>query len=126
MLQVISLSVPDELYEVFVKQNPQNPHKAIVKHLEKFKEFKFSDRAIVLSGSELEEVQRAAGKTIETPQELLTVVRDALSLDVDGMKVTLTEGQRARIKHTATFFGQKPEEFGATKVREALAAQFGV
>lgn len=126
MLQVISLSIPDELYEVFVKQNPQNPHKAIVRHLDKFKDFHFSDRAIVLTGDELSEVQRAAGKTVETPKELLTLVRDALSIDVDGMKVQLTEGQRARLRHMASFFNQPINEYGAMKVKEALSNQFGV
>lgn len=126
MLQVISISIPDELYDVFVKQNPQNPHKAIVKHLEKFKEFKFSDRAVVLSGRELEEVQRAAGKTVETPQELLKIVQEALSIDVEGMRIQLTEGQRTRLRHMASFFQQPVEEYGAAKVKEALTAQFGV
>ena len=126
MLQVISISIPDDLYDVFVAQNPQNPHKAIVRHLEKFKEFKFSDRAIVLSGKELEEVQRAAGKTVETPEQLLGLVKDALSIDVDGMKVQLTEGQRSRLRHMASFFQQPVEEYGAAKLREAISAQFGV
>lgn len=125
MLQVISLSIPDELYEVFVKQSPQNPHKAIVKHLDKFKDFKFSDRAIVLSGDELSEVQRAAGKTVETPAELLKLVKEALSIDVEGMKIKLTEGQRTRLQHMATFFNQPVEAYGAEKVRKALAQEFG-
>lgn len=126
MLQVISISIPDDLYEVFVAQNPQNPHKAIVKHLDKFKEYKFSDRAIVLSGKDLEEVQRAAGKTVETPQEVVSLVRDALSIDIEGMKVPLTEGQRTRLRQMASFFDQPVEEYGAMKMKDAIAAQFGV
>lgn len=125
MLQVISISIPDELYETFVKQNPQNPSKAIVRHLDKFKSYSFADRAIMLTGEDLAEVQRAAGRTVETPKEVVSLVREALSIKVEGMGVELSEGQRSRLKQMAAFFNQSPEAYGAAQVKEALTAKLG-
>lgn len=123
---VISLSIPDELHSVYVKHNPQNPHKAIVKQLQRFKEFSPADRFVMLTGDDLAEVQRLSGRQIETVADLRRLIEDALTLNTDGIPVKITDGQRARIKHEASFFGREPEQLAAEKLEEALTARFGV
>jgi hypothetical protein len=123
---VVSISIPDDLWEVYVAQNPQNPHRAIVKQLKRFKDVSPADRVVALTGDDLAEVQRISGRQIETVKDLRRLVEDALTLKSDGIKVKITDGQRARIKHEAAFFNRDPEELASEKLEEALHARFGV
>jgi len=123
---VISLSIPDALWDLYVKHNPTNPHRALVKQLERFKEFSPADRFVMLTGDDLAEVQRVSGRQVENVKDLRRLVEDALTLKTDGIPVKITDGQRARIKHEASFFGREPEDLAAEKLEEALSARFGV
>lgn len=122
---VLTLSIPDELYQAYVKFNPSNPHKAIVKQLERFKDAKQSDRGILVTGKELEEIQRAAGRQVETPQEIQALITEALKLKFDGFSVSLSAGQRARLKQDAGFWGKSPEVYASEIARETFSNRFG-
>lgn len=123
---VVTMSIPDELYQHYVQMNPQNPGKALIRQLERFKDVGLEKRVLLLHSGDLAEVQRLAGKTVETPEHLVSLVKDALSINVGDFKVALTEGQRKRLKQNAHFFGKTPEEYGSQQVKEIVAAKFGV
>jgi len=122
---VVTLSLSDELYQDYVKINPQNPHKAMVKQLERFKDAKPSDRGIWVTGKELEEIQRAAGRQVETPKEIEELITRALSLKLEDFSVPLSAGQRARLHQDATFWGKTPSQYASEAVKEALANRLG-
>jgi hypothetical protein len=123
---VVTLSMPDELYQTYVKMNPANPAKGIVKQLERFQDIQQDRRVVFIYGPDLVEMQRLAGRTVESPEQVVALVKDALSINVGDFKVALTEGQRKRLKQNAHFFGRTPEEYGSEQVKEIVAAKFGV
>ncbi len=123
---VLTLSIPDELYQDYVKINPQNPHKAIVRQLERFKTALPSDRGIWVTGKELSEIQRAAGRQVETPEDIERLVTEALKLNFDGIDLKLTAGQRARLTQDATFWGRNPNDYASEIAKELFANRFGV
>lgn len=90
---VLNLAISDELYAKYVEMNPQNPHKAIQKQLERFSEVKPSSRAIVVTGDELSEIQRAAEREVVTAKDVLKLVREALKVKSEDVEVALSEGQ---------------------------------
>ncbi len=123
---VVTLSLPDELYQEYVKFNPANPHKAIVKQLERFKDAKQSDRGIWVTGKELEEIQRSAGRSVETPKDIQSLITEALQLKFEGFSVSLSAGQRARLRQDAGFWGKTPEAYASEIARETFSNRFGV
>lgn len=122
---VVTLSLSDELYQDYVKINPQNPHKAMAKQLERFKNAAPSDRGILITGKELEEIQRAAGRQVESAQDIKELVERALSLKFEDFSVGLSAGQRARLDQDAGFWGKTPSVYAGELVKEALANRLG-
>jgi hypothetical protein len=122
---VLSITISDELYAKYVAMNPQNPHKAIQKQLDRFSEVTPGLRAIVLSGDDLSELQRLAQKSVETPKEVVKLVGDALTIQNEGVEVQISEGQRARLRQEASFWGQDPGKYASDALKTAMHARFG-
>jgi hypothetical protein len=123
---VLNISVPDEIYAKYVGMNPQNPHKAIQKQLERFSDVRPGDRAIVVTGDDLSEVQRAAQRSVETPKDIVKLIEEALKVKSEDVEVSLTEGQRNRLRAEASFWGKAPGEYASNALKEAMASRFGV
>jgi hypothetical protein len=122
---VLNLAISDELYAKYVEMNPQNPHKAIQKQLERFQEVKPSSRAIVITGDELSEMQRAAEREVVTSKDVLKLVQEALKVKSEDVEVALSEGQRNRLREEAKFWGQEPGAYASRMLKEAMASRFG-
>jgi hypothetical protein len=123
---VLTITLSDDLYSKYVAMNPQNPQKAIQKQLDRFSEVTPGLRAIVITGDTLSELQRAAQKSVETPAEVLKLVKDALTVEKEGVEVQFSDGQRARLRQEAIFWNQDPGKFASDALRTAMSARFGV
>ena len=122
---VLNISVPDEVYAKYVGMNPQNPHKAIQKQLERFQEVTPGSRVIIVTGDDLSEIQRAAERSVETPADVVKLVREALKVKSEDVEVSLSEGQRNRLRAEAQFWGKTPGEYASNALKEAVASRFG-
>ncbi len=122
---VVTISIPDELYQVYTKFNPQNPSKAIVKQLERFQTVAPSDKAIVLGPNEQKELVGITNYALDSASQLVEAFKKAISIDVAGVNVPLTEGQRKRLEANAKFFNKSVPEFLTARVKEAVLAHLG-
>lgn len=123
---VVNLSIPDDLYAKYVEMNKTNPGKAMVKQLRRFAEVSPSTRVVLLHGKPLAELQRLAEKSLETPEQILKLVDEALHVEEDGVKVRFTEAQRNRMKQDAKFWSTSPGEYASKKLQNMVDTAFGV
>lgn len=123
---VINFSIPDEIYQKYVAMNPQNPHKAILKQLDRFQDVRPGDRAIVIAGDDLVSLQRQTQNLVNTPQEVIDLVKNALTVRSEDVNVQLSETQRSRIRQEANFWQKDPGEYASDALKVAVSARFGV
>ncbi len=122
---VVTLSIPDDLYQDYVKMNPQNPHKNMVKQLERFKKIPLASATLVFSPDDMKRLTKTVQLSVESPSQLLDILEKALSLEIDSVKITLSEGQRKRLESNANFFGKTVPEFLSAQAKEAVLNAFG-
>ncbi len=122
---VVTLSIPDDLYQAYVKMNPQNPHKNMVKQLERFKEIPLASATLVFSPDDMKRLTKMTQLSIESPEQLLDILEKTLSLEIDSVKITLSEGQRKRLASNANFMGKTVPEFLSARAKEAVLNAFG-
>lgn len=124
---LISLKVPDEVFEAYGAFNPQNPRLAMEQALVRFHKVAPNRKAIVLSGDALSEVQKLLSGSFSEASDLLDALRKALMVKVEGVDVSLTEGQRKAIGDAIRFNPKiEPREFTETKIKEGLRVALGV
>lgn len=123
---VVNLSIPDELYADYVKMNPQNPGKAMVKHLKRFVEVRPNGKALVIAGDTLAEVQRIAEKSVDKPEQLLELLKKAMEIKGEGVKISFTDTQRARMRQEAQFWQKDPGVYASEKLQIMVNTGFGV
>jgi hypothetical protein len=124
-MAMLSLSIPDELHQVYIKYFPQNPQKGMAKQLERFKDVDPAARAIVFAGEDLKNLQILTGGTVETPNQVIECLRKAISLDIAGVSVALNEGQAKRAASLANFFNKTMKQFLTDTVKDALVFKLG-
>lgn len=124
-MALLSISVPDELHQIYTKYFPQNPQKGMAKQLERFKDVDPSARAVVFAADSLRELQIITGSTIEKPEQLLEFLKKAISLNIAGVSVALNEGQAKRAASLANFFHKSMKEFLTDTVKDALQIKLG-
>jgi IMP dehydrogenase/GMP reductase len=123
---VVQLSVPDEVYQTYVKYNKTNPHRAMAKQLEKFQTAHPGMRGVYVTGDELAKIQSIADRQVSTPKDLVDIVKSSLTIPVEGIGIELTKGQRERMAQEAQFFSQEPEAYAKQILTEAFRTRFGV
>lgn len=123
---LVSLKVPDEVFESYGKHNPQNPRLAMEQALKRFSDIAPNRKAIILTGDDLAKVQEILSVVLEGPSDFMAALRKALTIDVEGVEVAFTESQRKAIVDTARYIGIEPKELIPTKVREGIVKAFGV
>lgn len=124
---LVSLKVPDEVFEAYGAQNPQNPRLAMEQTLERFKGVNPGQKAILLVGEPLAALQTLLGGSYDGASDLVLAIRKALVVAVDGVEVALTESQRKAISDTIKYFPKmEPREFTAQKIKEGLQHVLGV
>lgn len=124
-MAVRTLSIPDEVDATYTKHNPTNPAKAMSAQLTRFAPYAPGDRSLVLPVEVIRELERLAQRTFATPESLLVFLKMLLTLDVDGIEMTLTPGQKARMKQRAEFFKQPFNDFAKREITEALLGRLG-
>jgi hypothetical protein len=124
-MAVRTLSIPDEVDAAYVSHNPQNPARAMATQLTRFAGYSPNDRPLILPVETIRELERLAQRTFSTPESLLTFLKMLLTVEVDGINLTLTPGQRARMKMRADFFKRSFKDFAIAEIEQALVGRLG-
>jgi hypothetical protein len=117
---ILRITIPDEVYETHGTVNPKNPRKVMEAILEKFQGVDPTKKSILLTDNVLSDVQSLLGTSVDTPENLLAALKQALLFRVDGVEITLTDAQRKKLVTQATAWKRDPQEFVAQQVRENL------
>jgi hypothetical protein len=122
---MVTIKVPDEIYEKFGKHNSANPRAAIEQTLVRFADTGPAGKAITLSSNTLPEVQKLLGGTVDNEEEILALLRKALSFRADGVDVSLNGYQKAIIQKGALANKMPPEKFLERKIQQGLTMVLG-
>jgi len=122
---VVNLSIPDELYALYVGMNKTNPGKAMVKQLQRFGDVNPGTRVVILKDESLAELQRLAERSLETPKDILSLVEKALHIEGEGVQVKFTDVQRNRMRQDAKFWNEDPGVYASKKLQTMVDTAFG-
>ena len=124
---LISLKVPDEIFEAYGKHNPQNPRLAMEQALTRFVDLTPNRKAIMLAGEDLAQVQKLLAWSFDGPKDFLERLTKALTVKIEGVEVELTESQRKAVQDFCSFVpNMDPKEFLVQKIKQGLIAALGV
>ena len=124
-MAVRTLSIPDDVDAVYTQHLPANPAKAMSAQLVRFANYGPGDRSLILPIEVIRELERLAQRTFETPQSLLVFLKMLLTVDVEGIEMTLTPGQKARMKQRADFFKRPFNDYAKSEIKQALEGRLG-
>jgi hypothetical protein len=79
---LVSLKVPDEVYESYGTHNPQNPRLAMEQALQRFAAITPNRKAIIFTGDALSELQGLLGGSFDGPLDALLALRRSLVVKV--------------------------------------------
>lgn len=120
---IVNLSVPDDVYLAYGEfKSFHRPHMAMQETLKKFQTLDPTDtRAMVLTGEQRNELEKAAGgKAIDDFATLLKVVKGAAVLRLDAVEIPVPADILAFYLGNADFEGREPAEYIRTKLVQML------
>jgi hypothetical protein len=127
-MAVVTLSIPDDIYEKLIeKHNAASPNKAAVDLIKRFIDFGPKSRTLVLKDEHRSELERLYGKPIDHTEMryFLDWIRQRALVKVGECEVVLNAGQIKRANSLATFYGQPESKWMADRVQQALIAVLG-
>ncbi len=124
-MAVRTLSIPDEVDAAYTRHNPTNPSRAMATQLQRFAVYSPGDRELIIPPEVIKELERLAQRTFATADSLLVFLKMLLTVDVEGIELTLTPGQKARMKQRADFFKRPFNDFAKAEIKEALVGRLG-
>lgn len=123
-MAIVTLRLPDETLTKYQGYNQASPAKAMEKQLEKFKEFSPNERVLLLSSMERQDLEKLVGLPFENGEALVTWAKKLLTANIEGVEVTLDEGQRKRLQSEAGFYKKDPTEWIKGRITGALRRAF--
>lgn len=114
----VELQLGDDLFDMYKAHVPDGPEKAMVRNLVRFSGVGPTDRVIVVGKAERQELEKLFNGHIEDSKELLNRVKRALSVSVEGVKVSFDPDVVDRLKAQAEFEGMPLKEFLKMKLEE--------
>lgn len=124
---IVSLKIPDELYEAYGRKNPEDPRAAMAETLAAFAASDPAARTVSLAGEDLKTAQSMLGQPFDTSEKFLELLRKALCVRFENVEVALTPAQRKSAETSISFFKIKDaDEFLRQKLAEGIKVVFGV
>lgn len=117
---IIELEIPDTVYKRYQKHDPKNPEKALVANLKQFAEVGPNDRVVLLGGKDREALEILLERHLGNGSELVTFVREALKLKLDGVELVPNPDILNLIKQQSDFDGREYKDFLTDKLTQAL------
>lgn len=122
---VVTITVPDEVYQSYLAHNPSNPRQAILKQLERFAAVPTGKRILVLANEDLRVLEALYGVPIENADTLVKWATALTALRIGEMEVPLREGQRKRLTAEAGFYKREAGEYVREQVKKAIDEKMG-
>jgi hypothetical protein len=123
---ILNLSIPDTVYVKYSEYGFHRPHQAIEAQVKRFQDVDPSDaRAIVLTGKVRGELEKVSGRTIDSPEELVKVMRKMSELKIGDEVVELPEELQNYYRGQAEFHGRSAGEWIRTEVARLMFANAG-
>lgn len=112
--------VLDEVFESYKKFNAKEPETAMAQQLTRFKEVRPSSRMLIIPEKQRQELEVLFDRYVDSADELISLIKKAVSLKVNGVEVALTPDQLDRMNQMAMFEGRKLEDFTKQKIEEGV------
>lgn len=122
---VVTITIPDEVYQLYAAFNPANPRQAIQKQLERFKTVSTSERVLIISGEDRKSIEKLHGTPIEDAGTLAEWLGELTALNLGGDVIAIREGQRKRLMSEALFYKRVPAEYIKERFKQALDQVLG-
>ena len=122
---IVTLKIPDEVYEAYVEINRTNPHRAMEDILKRFKGVPPEERVLVFSKEQRQRLEKLLQRPIEDMDKFISLVEGLLSISADGVEVVLSEGQRKRMQAEAAFYKREYVEYMQTRLSDILKREVG-
>lgn len=120
---IVTLKVPDDVYELYVEKNRTNPRLAMEQTLERFKEA--PARVVVLEDGVRKELEKLLGFTLEDQRRFLEFIRERMSVTVEGVKVALKPFQLRNVVAQAKSLHREIDEHVRARVEKAISMELG-
>lgn len=120
---IVTLKVPDEVYEKYVEKNRTNPRLAMEQTLERFQEV--PARVVVLEDGVRKELEKVLGFTLEDQKRFVDFIKERMSVTVEGVKVVLKPFQLRNVVAQAKSLHREVDEHIRTRVEKALSMELG-
>jgi hypothetical protein len=117
---IVQVKIPDTMYEQYVGHNPTAPERAIEQTLLRFAGVKPSERILILPSKERSELEVMLDSHFSSARELVSKVKELLSIKVEGVTVALDPNVLYRLGQQAEFEGQEPKAFLEQKIGEGV------
>lgn len=122
----ITLTVPETLVEQYeLLANGGTVNAAMVKQLRHAATIDFDQRPIVVHGDGRRDIEAIAETTVENEQQLITLLKNLLRIDMGEVEILLTERQAEKLRELSTFYDEDLNEFATNKLSEALDVALG-
>lgn len=124
-MAIKTLKISDETWAKYELMDPKNPLKAAADQLDRFGDFNTNNRVTILRDDIRVALERLFEASLDDQDRFLQWVKDLKECELDGVRITLNEGQRKRVQaeamHRHRTFKQQVEE----KLKWAISHAFG-
>lgn len=115
----INLSIPDELFETYVKKfGLPAAYNRMRQAIEIFKDVEVSDRAIVVAADNRRAIEAIFQTTIDDAPKLVKLIQNMNTIKLGNVEMGFTAEEYARLQMQATFHGRTLETFVREMVME--------
>lgn len=122
---IITLSIPDTVYQQFLEHSRTNPSKAMENSLKRFAEFKPEDRVMVFSKAQQARFDAIFQKPTEDIDKLIDKVEELVEIQADKVKIPLSQGQQKRLSTEAAFYKKEYPVWAKTRLKQILDQELG-
>lgn len=117
---ISQVKIPDGVYEQYKGYDSIEPERAMAQTLLRFAGVKPSDRILIIPSKDRQELEKLFDETLDTAPGLVNRIKDLLTLEVEGTKITLTPDVANLLAQQAEFEGMPQAEFLEQKVKEGV------
>lgn len=115
----ISLSIPDELYETYIKKfGIQGAHNRMKQAIDAYKEVELSDRAIIVASDNRRAIEAVFQTTIDDAPKLVKLIQNMSRVSLGNIDMEFSSDQLARMEAQAGFHGRTLEQYIRETVKE--------
>lgn len=122
---LVSLTVPDEVFEKYAKAYPKSARAGMIEQLRRFQDISPTTREVLLHGEPLSRIEKAMGKPVEDPAKFASDIEAAYTINMGDFKITLTPSQRKRLVAESAFYKENAGTYLSRRLGSFLAKVIG-